>query len=472
MKIFFRRKSLAAFFCLLLAFSSANFIQAQNPTPTPPVSNIPKGKTPIIIIPGLTGSELVNSKNQEIVWFKPQRAKDDDLRLPISPNLTRNRDSLRPRDIIRKVEFFKFLPEIEIYERLIDSLEKRGGYTEANWDSPTEGAYQDSFYVFPYDWRLDNVENARLLVQKIEALKRKLGRTDLRFNVIAHSMGGLIARYAAMYGAVNLPAGRPKPTWAGARNFNKIFLLGTPNAGSVQALEPLVNGFSFIGGGFNIPFVQNLSKFDVFTIPSMYQLLPHKGTTTVYDENLKPMNIDFFDIKTWEKYNWSALQDDDFSKKFSAAEVRNAKAYLIAALSRARRFQEALDANTLEKTPVSMYLIGAECKDTLGSIVVYQDAKKNRWRTLFKADSFERGTGEKVTSDELKKVIYEMGDGTVTRRSLAAKDLANLNKNVLPITAEISICEGHTKLVTSPDVQDKLFTLLLNGEATVTNAQK
>ena len=469
MKIFLRHQFLGILFCLVFAFGSADFIQAQDLTPTP-TANVTKGKTPIIIIPGLTGSELVNGKNQEIVWFNPRRAKEDDLRLPISPNLTRNRDNLRPRDVIRKVEFFRFLPEIEIYERLINSLENRGGYREANWDEPGEDAYQDAFYVFPYDWRLDNVENARALVKKIETLKRKLGRPDLKFNIVAHSMGGLIARYAAMYGDADLSAGRPKPTWAGARNFNKIFLLGTPNGGSVQALDTLVNGFSLIGGGFNIPFVQNLSKFDVFTIPSIYQLLPHRGTTTVYDENLKPLNIDFFDIKNWEKYNWSVLQDDDFSKKFSPAEARHGRAYLLAVLSRARRFQEALDANTLEKTPISIYLIGAECKDTLGSVVVFRDKKKDRWRTLFKDDSFERVTGEKVSREELKKVIYEMGDGTVTRRSLEARDLSKLNKNILPITSELSICEGHTKLVTSPEVQDKLFSLL-SDVAAKTNAK-
>lgn len=485
MKIFSRYNHFVIVFYLTLTAFSVNAARAQNPTPTPvpaPTStpaestNIPKGKNPIIIIPGVTGSELINGKNEQIVWFRPQRAKDDDLRLPISPNLVRNRDSLRPGDIIRKIEFLKFLPEIEIYEKLIDSLEKRGGYTEGNWDAPGADGYQDKLYVFPYDWRRDNVENARLLVQKIEALKRKLGRPNLKFNVIAHSMGGLIARYAAMYGNVDLPAGAPRPTWIGSRNFNKIFLLGTPNEGSVQALDTLLNGFSFLGGGLNLPFVQNLSKFDVFTIPSMYQLLPHKGTSVIYDENLKPLDIDFFDIKNWDKYNWSAIDDDAFVKKFDASEVKNARAYLVAVLARAKRFQEALDANTVEKTPISIYLIGAECKDTLGSAVVFQDAKKNRWKTIFKADSFERsGGGEKVTSEDLKKIIYEMGDGVVTRRSLAATDLTQkLNKTLLPITSEISICEGHTKLVTSPEVQDKLFTLLFN-EATppsTTKAQK
>ncbi|MBA2737678.1 MAG: hypothetical protein H0U50_12935 [Pyrinomonadaceae bacterium] len=423
-----------------------------------PAAEIQKGKAPIIIIPGLAGSELVNGKNEEIVWFRPQRAKEDDLRLPISPNLLRNRDSLRARDIIREVEFIRFLPEIEIYQKLIDALEKRGGYTEGKWDNPAANGYEDTFYVFPYDWRYDNVENARLLMQKIDNLKRKLKRPNLKFNIVAHSMGGLIARYAAMYGNADIPRGKLRPNWAGSRNFDKIFLLGTPNGGSVQALESILNGFSFIGGGVNLPFVQNLSKFDVFTIPSIYQLLPHQDTFTAYDENLKPLQIDLYNPKTWEMYDWSIWKDKAFTKKFSPAEQRVAKAYFEVVLNRARRFQEALDANTIAKPPVSIYLMGADCKDTQTAIVLLRNEKKSQWRTLFKPDSFDRADGGKVTSDEVKKLIYARGDGVVTVSSL--KKQSAKNPSILPIASELYQCEAHNRLVTNPEIQDRLFSLL------------
>jgi pimeloyl-ACP methyl ester carboxylesterase len=420
---------------------------------------IVKGKAPIIIIPGLTGSELVNSKNQEIVWFRPGRAKEDDLRLPISPVLSRNRDSLQVRDVIRQVEFIKFLPEIEIYQKLIDALEKRGGYAEGKWDAPAASGHEDTFYVFPYDWRYDNVENARLLMTKIDALKRKLKRPNLKFNVIAHSMGGLIARYAAMYGNADLPrAGALRPTWAGRKNLDKIFLLGTPNEGSVQALDSMLNGFSFIGGGVNLPFVQNLSKFDVFTIPAIYQLLPNRNAFKVYDENLKPLNLNLYDPKTWETYGWSIWKDDDFAKKFSAIEQKQAKAYFNVVLTRAHRFHEALAANRNAKPPVSFYLMGADCKDTQSAIVLVRDQKKNRWRTLVKSDSFERAGGEKVSSEDVKKLIYAQGDGVVTKNSLQMSSASN--KLALPVASELYQCEAHNRLVTNPEIQDRLLTLL------------
>lgn len=447
-------------FFIILAFGCFLAVSAQAQA---------NAKPPIIIIPGLTGSELINPKTGKIVWFKPQRAKDDDLRLPISSvNLTRNRDSLIVGDIIRNVQLIKFLPETEIYERLIDALEKRAGYKEGKLDAPEKGGDQATFYVFPYDWRRDNVENARLLVQHVETLKRKLGKPNLKFNIIAHSMGGLIARYAVRYGNADLPAGNaaPKPTWAGARNFDRVFLLGTPNEGSPRALDALINGYS-IFGGLNLPFVQNLSKFDAFTIPSAYQLLPFESTFKALDENFQPLSIDLYNPKTWDEYGWSAYLDEDFQKKFTPAEQRNARNYFAAALNRAKRFQQALNSESAARTPVSFYLVGGDCKDTLNTILLLRDAKKDRWRTLFKEDSFTRSDGTKVSAEEVKKVMFAPGDGVVPKRSLTAETVTSVNKQILPVASDIFLCEGHTKLVSNAEVQDKIFTLLF-GTTTAT----
>ncbi|HUR96500.1 MAG TPA: hypothetical protein VMZ26_00400 [Pyrinomonadaceae bacterium] len=428
----------------------------QTPTPTP--TPLPSGKPPIIIIPGLTGSSLVNSKTGEEVWFRPKRAKDDDIRLPISPNLSRNRDNLTVTDIIRKVEFFKVLPEIEIYERLIDALQTRGGYHEAKWNTASPKDSQDTFYVFAYDWRQDNAENAQLLVRRIETLKRRLGKPNLKFNIVAHSMGGLIARYAAMYGAVDLPAGAPHPSWAGAKIFDKIFLLGTPNEGSVSSLDALLNGFSYIGGGLNLPFIQDISRFDAFTIPAIYQLLPHEGSLLSYDENLKPVTIDVYNPAEWEKYGWAIWQDPAFTKKFSTSEQKNARGFFRAVLARAKRFQAALDASSSTKPLVSFYLIGGDCRPTAAGMLLYRDEKKNRWETRFKANGFTRPNGEKVRDTDVEPLLLSVGDSVVTKSSLTGETRKNGGK--IPVTAELFQCVGHNKLVTSPEVQDKLLGFL------------
>jgi pimeloyl-ACP methyl ester carboxylesterase len=461
MKIESRVKLLTLLCFILVAAASAQ-------TPTAPIAAIPTGKTPIIIIPGLTGSDLYNAKTGEEVWFKSRRAKDDDIRLPISANLSANRDNLVTRDIIRSVKFLKILPETEIYERLIHALETRGGYREAKWTTASRRDATDTFYVFPYDWRRDNVESARLLMRRIETLKRKLGRPNMKFNIIAHSMGGLVARYAAMYGNADLPTGTPAPTWAGARHFDKIFLLGTPNEGSILSLDALLNGFSYIGGGLNLPFIQDISRFDVFTIPSAYQLLPSSGTLMAYDENLKPVEVDAFDPETWEKYDWAIWKDDAFTEKFDATEQRNAKAFFAAALARGRKFHAALNAGGDGKVPVSFYLMGADCKETPTALLLLRDEKKGRWETKFKADGYTKSNGEKVKADDVKPLMFALGDSVVTKRSLAGESIKNGSK-LFPVAAELYQCVGHTKLVTSPEVQDKLFAFL-NTAPVVTNA--
>lgn len=439
---------------LLIVTSSA---MGQSVPTTPPSS----GKVPIIVIPGLTGSELINRKTGAEVWFKPRRAKDDDIRLPITPNIAANRDNLVPRDIIRSVKLFKLLPETEIYERLIDALSTRWGYREAKWTTASKQDAADTFFLFPYDWRRDNVENARLLVRRIETLKRRLGKPGLKFNVISHSMGGLIARYAAMYGNTELPAANPRPTWIGARHFDKIFLVGTPNQGSVEALSSFLEGASFLGGGINIPFIRDIDRFDVFTIPSVYQLLPHEGTLLAYDENFQAITIDHFNPEEWEKYDWAIWQDGGFDKKFSAEERRNARAFFRSALLRAKLFQSALNAASSGPTSVSFYLVGADCKETSAGVMLIKDTEKNRWKTHFKAGDFTRTNGEKVKKEQIKPLLFADGDGVVTKASLAlAGAQQNGRQTALPVSDVLYQCVDHNKLLTSEIVQEKLFAFL------------
>ena len=416
-------------------------------------------KRPVIIIPGLTGSELVNSKTGEKVWFKLRRSKGDDLRLPVSANILANRDSLVAGDIIREVGS-GLLPRTDVYGGLIDSLVARG-YLETRWDAPPTKEYEKALYVFPYDWRRDNVENSRLLIRRIEGLKKRLKRPDLKFDVIAHSMGGLIARYAAMYGNADLSSnGKPAPTWSGARHMANLVIIGTPNEGSPLSLKNLINGFRLFGIDINLPFVQNLSSFDVFTIPAAYELLPAQGSIRAFDQDLKPLDIDVYDVATWKKYGWDPIDDKDFAKEFTPAERRAAPKFFAMMLDRARRFQTAL-AVRQTASAVSINVIGSDCTETLDAMVLYQK-KDGKWETIFKADSFENAAGRKVTSEELKALIYGPGDGVVTWRSLEAATVAKAagSDPIFSPTAVSCVCENHDKLPANVEVQAKLFAIL------------
>lgn len=431
-------------------FSIAFFVGAQA-----------QGKRPVIIIPGLTGSELINEKTGEVVWFKAPRSKDDDLRLPISPNFEQNHDSLVPGDILRSIKFSVF-PRIDFYGGLVDAFKNQSGFHEEYWDSPTAKGDEKAIYVYPYDWRLDNVDNARLLIRKIVELKAKLKRPDLKFNIVGHSMGGIIARYAAMYGDTDLPAGSKKavPTWAGSKHFDRIVLLGTPNEGSALSLRALISGSSIGGLNINLPFVQNLSKFDIFTIPSSYQLLPAPGTFQAIDENLEPLNIDIYDPKVWTKYGWNAIDDNGFQSQFSVAERKNANAFFTGMLMRAKNFHEALAAGTPNGS-FKFDIVGADCTPTLDKVLIYREPRSNKWKTLFKPDGFTKNGGEKVTTEELKAVMLSPGDGVVTQRSLESDTQSKMAKvpSILKPASENFICEEHNKLGANPDVQAYLIGL-------------
>ena len=459
--------------------------------PLPPVTQT-TGKEPVIIIPGLTGSELINPKTDRTVWFSIKRDKDDDIRLPMTSTvLSTNRDSLKVGDIIRKVEV-KIFPDIEVYQSLIDALIQKG-YTEATWDKPQA---TDVFYVFPYDWRRDNVETAHLLMQKIIAVKRALKRPDLKFDILAHSMGGLIARYAAMYGMADLPRGGavPVPNWSGAASIHKLMMFGTPNEGSYNALDALLNGSPIVADR-KLPLVDDFRPEDVMSTPSAFQLLPHITEGHFFDENLKPLTVDIYDPKTWDKYGWGALNEPKFLGKLRDAAMLSlknkeikpaplsakntniddqivsqttysqARAYFVAALGRAKRFNAALDV-PVKKAPLETYAFGGNCQPTLDGAIISYDAKKEKWTTSFEAKDYKTADGRDVKKDEVKALIFALGDGRVTQFSLLTAASTKPGETaaqtgIFPYTTSFFGCGTHTKLFLDKPIQDSFLSALV-----------
>ena len=450
------------------------------------------GKNPVIIIPGVTGSQLINPKTDKTVWFSVRRDKDDDIRLPMTSSiLARNRDTLRVKDIIRTIKL-PVLPDVEVYQTLIDALIARG-YTEGDWNKPRS---TDVFYVFPYDWRRDNVESAHLLMQKMEAVKRSVKLPKLKFDIIAHSMGGLIARYAAMYGMSDLPreGAAASPNWSGAAHINKLMMFGTPNEGSFASFEALINGYPIIASR-KLPLIDDFRSEDVMSSPAAFQLLPHQTSTRFFDENLKPLQVDIYDPETWIKYGWGAISDPKFLDKLKDAErlavtnpaIKPAKlnknasfddrvtaqttyaqvrAYLGSALSRAKRFQLALDAPE-KKVPILLYAYGGNCTPTIDGVVLYQDEKKDRWTTAFEARDIKTSDGKTLKKEEVKAVLYSLGDGRVTQRSLlTANETSKAGdpesaKTLLPLTSTFFACGSHTQLFLEKPIQDSFLSALV-----------
>lgn len=427
----------------------------------------PSGKNPVIIIPGILGSELKNSNTNKTVWFDISRAKDDDLRLPISPNLQENRDKLIPGDIIRSVKI-RFLPEMDYYTGIIGGLKTLGGYEEASWDNPPENI-EDKFFVFPYDWRRDNVETAQILIRRIEALKRRLNRPNLKFDILAHSMGGLISRYAAMYGDQDLPDGNDKPqlNWAGEKHIDRIFMFGTPNDGAFSAMRTLLRGPD-IFGATNLPFVQNLTPADVVTMPSLFELLPHPENARFLNEDLEQFKIDIFEPDIWRDYGWSVYGDKNFRKDLSLAEAQQFEEYFEVVLDRARKFQQALDAKNSKKIPIEFFAIGSDCEDTLNTFVVYKDTAANKWETLTKPKAFTNSEGERFSLETVTQKMMAKGDGRVTRDSLLAElplgdKRQGTKKSNVPHNRTLFVCEDHDQLPNNRLIQSTVLKILTDG---------
>ena len=422
------------------------------------------GKRPVVVIPGILGSELINPKTGERVWPSAFRTKQEGL--PISPNLAANRDELVPGKIVETAKLAKLLPEVYVYRDLLEALRRYAGYRQGDWENPSADGDRDTYYVFAYDWRRDNVDNARELVRRLQKLKDKLKRQDLKFNVVAHSMGGLIARYAAMYGDVDLPPGDSpiQPTWTGAAHISKIVMIGVPNEGSADAFATLIEGYSVTEGlRRRVPLLNKLTAEDAARTPSVFQLMPHAGVVRFLDENLKPLAIDLYDIAIWKHYGWSALHllENTNGTNGQSDEI---DAYLEATLKRAQRFHQALDAVDRSESPVVLLAIGGDCEETLNSPVVVRDQKRNRWVTLTRPREYRTSTGVKVSKKAATAAMYVPGDGRVSRSSLLGDNLFKVSDAHTGFTLSryaVFGCDLHGQLPRNKSLQDNALTAIV-----------
>ena len=89
-----------------------------------------RGKRPVIVIPGILGSELINAKTGEKVWPSAFRTADDGL--PMTPNLEANHDDLVPGKIIETLKLARVVPEVYVYRELLEALRNYAGYRECD----------------------------------------------------------------------------------------------------------------------------------------------------------------------------------------------------------------------------------------------------------------------------------------------------------------------------------------------------
>ncbi|GGM40495.1 hypothetical protein GCM10007977_047400 [Dactylosporangium sucinum] len=228
-----------------------------------------------MVIPGITGSTLVRRGNGRTVpvWAPSVGALGAAVRT-FGRSVTRLRLDEVPEDgpADDGIEAAALVPDLHVipgvwtvqlgYSRLVSWLTRTFHLFE--YDRSTPPAQQHpvpNFVRFPYDWRLSNRYNARLLQETVEPVLhawRAQGGPfrQARLVLVAHSMGGLVARwYAERLG--------------GAEFVRAVVTIGTPHRGSANALDSIVNGVRRGLGPIALDLTDAVRSF-----PSMYELLP------------------------------------------------------------------------------------------------------------------------------------------------------------------------------------------------------
>lgn len=209
--------------------------------------------TPVLIIPGMMGSELY--KGDELIWPDVVRlvANISDVFLSENLRLDENGNSIKAIDaknVIRQMF------GTDAFEGLVSELESKGY------------VLGQTLFFFPYDWRLDLRHTGHLLATAVDLI-REISGLD-KIDIIAHSMGGLLSKqYMSEYGTELI---------------RKIIYLGTPHAGAPKAFNTLLTGD--IGVPLGIVNAGRIKEIAINS-PAVYQLL---FTSAYFPWELKPIH--------------------------------------------------------------------------------------------------------------------------------------------------------------------------------------
>jgi len=244
----------------------------------------------VVVLPGVMGSSLVDRSGRE-VWglraggllraLRTLGGSIKKLALPRDVGDGPAEDGVRATSLIPGLHMIPGVwSPVEGYAGLTRFLRHPRFKLVQETD-----AVAGNLVLFPYDWRLSNRRNAKLLKRTIEsALPRwresRSDRAEAKVIFIAHSMGGLVTRWYVEQ--------------LGGREITRAAVtIGTPHRGALKALAQLVNGVDKGLGPLQI-------DFTAFTrsLPSVHELLPEyacidtpgglKKTTEVTVPHLNP----------------------------------------------------------------------------------------------------------------------------------------------------------------------------------------
>ncbi|MDT8410163.1 MAG: alpha/beta fold hydrolase [Wenzhouxiangellaceae bacterium] len=415
---------------------------------------------PVIIIPGLMGTQLESDSDGQIWPGSVLGLVFSDYRhaaLEIDPEtLQPDPGDVRPGAIAGKFAGRSF------YQPIIDTLENVGGFERVQAGTPVDpgGRY---YYIYTYDWRLDNVESVRGLSRLVEQIRADHGQPDMKVDIIGHSMGGMIARYYLRYGTTDVTEDNRFPVnYHGADRVRRIVILGTPNMGSVESMNAFIAGRR-IG-------LRRIPPEVMLTFPSFYQLFPHPLTQWLVDIQGRPFGLDPFDISTWKRFRWSLFNPelragivenhDDAAQGRQRLELL--ERYFKKHIERGRRFMWSLTVE-MQRRPWELVVFGGDCELTPARVVVEPDGGRYHFRLRpGEIDSRRQGV-------DYNRLMLEPGDGLVTKTSLLARQtldpfVPRHKWSDFPIDYPLFLCENHSQLTSNIFFQDNLLQFLLSRD--------
>lgn len=199
--------------------------------------------TPLLIIPGLMGSEL--KLNDQLIWpnlisMTTNPGNDFLDPLAFNPQGEPVNGLVVKGDILSGINYY--FGDYHYSDLLQNDLEKAGYKKNQN------------YFVMSYDWRFGLNRIEPLLKQKIENILAQTGANKI--DIVAHSLGGLVAKEYIRE--------------EGESKIGKMIFVGVPHLGSAVAARSLL-----FGDNFNIPLLNSSEVHKIVqNMPSLYDLLP------------------------------------------------------------------------------------------------------------------------------------------------------------------------------------------------------
>jgi len=423
-----------------------------------PVAAQPKPH-PLIVIPGIMGSRLFRTDDDHEVWpgsvwnmisgtefanlALPVPGSED---IPGAPRLTQ----------LQTGGVFHEIAGRDFYGQIIRTLTDAGGYSCVPREKVTAAS---DCVLFAWDWRKGMATASAELDALLQQLRMLRNDPTLKVDIVAHSAGGLLARYFVRFGGKDiLDEVEPVITFDGGRMVRQVVLIGTPNYGSITALQKAITGIDI---GFT-----SMRPETIATMPGMFRLLPHPDRTWMIDILGQRINLDLFDVATWRGHRWS-IWDPEVRARIRAGFIDGSaadayleafEAHFVRQLARTARFHRALSRRVIE-SPTQYIVFGSACFATPARCLVEKVDGQIQVRL------HPREIKHPLPGIPYDSLMLEPGDGSVTKASLLARDSLDpyAARSDFPIAWSMFVCEPHQNLPANPTFRDNLLNILLYG---------